>query len=97
MDVERGSKRERKTRETLPGDDAERTLNELIERRSQEREEAEREAAALAERVARLDARAAADNRLAWIEYHRALAEFFAGLAEEHRREAGRLVNGGAG
>ena len=77
-------------------DRAEASIDALIERRSQEREEANSAHAAWAESEARFDARAAAERRREWITYHRDLERFHSRLAEEHASKVRQLIDEGA-
>ena len=86
-----------RTREALSGDAAEESLNALIERRAQEAEEANRAEAAWAESVLRFDARARAERRREWIDYHNDLARLHAQLAAEHEQKVLQLIDEGGG
>jgi hypothetical protein len=87
LDIEHG---------TLPGDAAEASIAALIERRAQEREQADREASVWAKSARAFDLAAAAERRRAWAVYHQDLARLHARLSEEHREKALQLSDGAA-
>jgi hypothetical protein len=85
-----------RTREVLPGGDAERTLNDLIERRTEEQAEQERVEASRAESMRTYNLAAAAERRRQWADYHQGLARLHTRLAAEHEEKALRLTMDGA-
>jgi hypothetical protein len=82
-----------------PGLDADESLDRLIEKRSRDTEAQERIEKAWAEAsLARTyNLRAQTERRREWINYHNDLARLHSRLAEEHRQEIGRLLDGGGG
>jgi hypothetical protein len=74
---------------------ADRAIDELIERRTTERERANREASAWAESAERYDLRRAAQLRQEWCEWHRRQVALFEALAAEHRQKLLRLIDSG--
>lgn len=83
-----------RTREALPGDAAEESLNALIERRAQEAEEANRAEAAWAESVRTYNFKRLAERLEEWRAYHRRMIVVHESLAERHRTDLGKLVDG---
>jgi hypothetical protein len=84
-----------------PGLDADEAIDALIERRSQEREQAKREASSWAQSAASFDARATAERRREWYAFHLDMKFLHEALAREHERQAGhaagrRGIEGGA-
>jgi hypothetical protein len=75
---------------------AEAQLDALIERRALEAEAANREASAWADSVQRYSLRGAAERRREWCEHHRRMIAVAEDLAERHRAELGRLLDGAA-
>jgi hypothetical protein len=84
---------EQRVRDVLPGDDAERAIDALIERRAEEHKRVE---ASWAQGVARFDARAAAQRRKEWYAFHLDMSALHRNLAAEHEQKAAALLDEGA-
>lgn len=78
-------------------DAAEESLNRLIERRAEEREEANREATAWRASEVRFRARRESEIRSQWVRYYRRQAVLFRSLAAENEARALRLISGAEG
>jgi hypothetical protein len=73
---------------------AEKSLNDLIERRALEAEQANREAVAWAESAGRYNLARARELRQEWAAYYRHRVQLYEDLAAESRAKLGKLIDG---
>ncbi len=70
----------------------EQALDQFIERRARDREDANREEEAWKESTRRVNAKRREENRLAWIDYYGRMHHAHLGIAEDHARRRAQLL-----